>query len=83
MLGTAKNALGIIGTLHYCVTQHLQFLQRVMVTVPYKMPVRISKDEIPGEVPVPLVTTHPILKITSHFLIINQPHWKLLQNKKN
>merc|ERR1719341_1990522 len=28
--------------------------QRVMVTVPYKMPVRISKDEVPGEVPVPL-----------------------------
>ena len=56
--------------------------QRVMVTVPYKMPVRISKDEVPGEVPVPLVTTHPILKITSHFLIINHPHWKLLQNKK-
>ena len=57
--------------------------QRVMVTVPYKMPVRISKDEIPGEVPVPLVTTHPILKITSHFLTINQPYYcKLLQNLK-
>merc|ERR1712004_353872 len=31
--------------------------QRVMVTVPYKMPVRISKDDA-GEVPVPLGANH-------------------------
>ena len=37
----------------------MSFLQRVMVTVPYKMPVRISKDEVPGEVPVPLVANPP------------------------
>ena len=34
-----------------------------MVTVPYKMPVRIHKDD--GELPVPLVTTHLILDINS------------------
>ena len=34
-----------------------------MVTVPYKMPVRIHKDD--GELPVPLVTTHLTLDFNS------------------
>ena len=37
--------------------QKRSLFQRVMVTVPYKMPVRISKDAT-GEVPVPLVANH-------------------------
>ena len=45
-----------------CWTYAMFLRQRVMVTVPYKMPVRISKDEA-GEVPVPLVTIHTILKM--------------------
>ena len=41
----------------YFKIQKRSLFQRVMVTVPYKMPVRISKEDT-GEVPVPLVANH-------------------------
>ena len=50
----------------YFKIQKRSLFQRMMVTVPYKMPVRISKEDT-GEVPVALVANHLFVFCASYF----------------